>query len=523
MTTPRDERTPPVSQTAVVLGRTSPGAGRIEEILIADLAVTPADHDHTTAGDGGVLTNDVHDGYSDYGEIAEPAMPGVNTARLYAVDQNDRAVVEIKNPSGLVLRPNRDNVFVAKNDEAGVGTTIPKGSVVYVSGSTGANEQIRLWLADGSISVDHVGLAYEDSGHNDFTFVLTLGKISGINTDLASITEGGRVYASAATPGAFTGTEPAHPNLRAELGVCTRKHAVQGEIAVVPLVVRGNFQGTRQNDWRIGDGAAGAKTVKFVADGTKIGTVSMTPTAARAVTIQDADGTLYQTGGTDVAVADGGTGASTLADRGVLIGRGTAAVEASAAGASGQVLVALGASTSPAFALLSPPFIGLRPGSLGGSIPVWAITQNSGILTSGRLRVTPIYLYSGMTVTYLSFVSATTPAGTPTNWWFALYTGAGALMAQTADQTTTAWAANELKTLALSAPQAIVTTGVYYAAIMVKATTVPNFQTAGGATGATAVHTNPQGNTSDTGLTTTAPDPFGPITANSNIPWCEAS
>lgn len=53
------------------------------------VTVSTADHDHTaSAGDGGVLTNDEHDGYSEYAEIgADPATPPANTLRLYALDK----------------------------------------------------------------------------------------------------------------------------------------------------------------------------------------------------------------------------------------------------------------------------------------------------------------------------------------------------------------------------------------------------------------------------------------------------
>ena len=42
----------------------------------------------SAANDGGVLTNDAHDGYSDYSEISAPAGPAANTARLYAKDKS---------------------------------------------------------------------------------------------------------------------------------------------------------------------------------------------------------------------------------------------------------------------------------------------------------------------------------------------------------------------------------------------------------------------------------------------------
>ena len=50
-----------------------------------------------------------------------------------------------------------------------------------------------------------------------------------------------------------------------------------------------------------------------------------------------------------VTVANGGTGVSTLGDAGVLIGNGTAAVQVTGAGTSGQVLTSNGAGVDPTF------------------------------------------------------------------------------------------------------------------------------------------------------------------------------
>ena len=53
---------------------------------------------------------------------------------------------------------------------------------------------------------------------------------------------------------------------------------------------------------------------------------------------------------TDLAVADGGTGASSLTDHGVVLGSGTAAVSVTAAGTSGQVLTSGGSGADPDWA-----------------------------------------------------------------------------------------------------------------------------------------------------------------------------
>lgn len=113
------------------------------------------------------------------------------------------------------------------------------------------------------------------------------------------------------------------------------------------------------------------------------------------------------------------------------------------------------------------PRLGLvDSGGDSGSVPL--VTQ---VMTS-----VPLFLTAGDVVTNLTFHSGQTAAGTPTNYWAALYDtqATPALLAQSADQTSAAWAAFTAKTLALASPVTISKTGVYWAALMVKATTVPS-------------------------------------------------
>src|SRR5512144_1348707 len=153
-----------------------------------------------------------------------------------------------------------------------------------------------------------------------------------------------------------------------------------------------------------------------------------------------------------------------------------------------------------------------------------ATNGNVAALTTQVMTSVALYLERGDTVTNLTFVSATTAAGTPTNWLFALYSNAAtpALIAQTADQTNTAWAANTAKTLALSTPYKIVNTGIYYAAIMVKATTVPTLAgvTLHNAVEAGALVTGQKvlAQTSGSSLTDTAPATIATPTTVATIP-----
>ncbi|MGW0865734.1 right-handed parallel beta-helix repeat-containing protein [Streptomyces sp. NPDC002611] len=101
--------------------------------------------------------------------------------------------------------------------------------------------------------------------------------------------------------------------------------------------------------------------------------------------------------------------------------------------------------------------------------------------TSGMLYLVPIWLPKGYPVANLSFVSGSTAAATPTNWWFSLHDSTRKMLARTADQLTASWAANTVKTLPIAqttagAGSSYTTTyaGLHYLGVMVKASTVCN-------------------------------------------------
>lgn len=150
-------------------------------------------------------------------------------------------------------------------------------------------------------------------------------------------------------------------------------------------------------------------------------------------------------------------------------------------------------------------------------------------LTTQVMLSAALYLEAGDTVTNLTFRSGGTAAGTPTNWWFALYdtSTTPALIGQTADQTSTAWAADTTKTVALATAYKVATTGIYYAAIMVKATTVPTLAgvAVDDATDSAAVITGQKvlAQTSGSALTTTAPATIASGTAVATVPLVIAS
>lgn len=145
-------------------------------------------------------------------------------------------------------------------------------------------------------------------------------------------------------------------------------------------------------------------------------------------------------------------------------------------------------------------------------------------LATGVMTSVPLFLQAGDVVTNLSFRSGATAAGTPTNYWFALYSDAAtpALLSQSADQTSTAWAANTTKTLALGAAQTISRTGVYWAACMVTATTPPTLL---GCVAAPAIVTGERNLSQSSGssLTATAPATIATPTAKQFVPYVVAT
>lgn len=143
---------------------------------------------------------------------------------------------------------------------------------------------------------------------------------------------------------------------------------------------------------------------------------------------------------------------------------------------------------------------------------------------SGRLWLHAIYLPAATLITSITYVSATTGATLPTNQWFALYDSSRNLLAQTVDDTTTAWAAGTPKTLAFASPFTTTYSGIYYLGIMVAATTVPSLYAISSAAGTAVLALPPIATgTSTTGLTTTAPNPAAAITVSTAIPYAYVS
>jgi hypothetical protein len=189
-------------------------------------------------------------------------------------------------------------------------------------------------------------------------------------------------------------------------------------------------------------------------------------------------------------------------------------------------------------AALYASYPGTQTTTIATSVPPAVVgTATEAALTSGQMTLVPMYIPAGQNIGHLVFISGTTAASTPTNWWFCLCDSARNLLATTANQTTTAWAASTLKSLAIAnvaagAATSFTTTysGIHYAGIMMTASTVVTLQ--GWTPAATTLLTQATagvgpggGKSSTSGLTipSTFPTQYGAITNAAFFVYAEAA
>lgn len=112
------------------------------------------------------------------------------------------------------------------------GSVITKGSVVYITGASGANILIGLADADTELtSSKTLGIAVADIAVNGFGWIITEGMLHGINTSGAA-TEGQPIWLSSTAGQFIYGTPPAKPAHMVYLGVVTRKNNTNGAIFI---------------------------------------------------------------------------------------------------------------------------------------------------------------------------------------------------------------------------------------------------------------------------------------------------
>lgn len=114
------------------------------------------------------------------------------------------------------------------------GSTIPKGSVVYISGRHSSNLP-TIALAQGNNeenSYKTFALVENDIETSNQGVVIQAGKIENLNLPTSSYTDGDVVYLSPTTPGGITTTKPLAPYHICKIGSITRAHPTFGSIEI---------------------------------------------------------------------------------------------------------------------------------------------------------------------------------------------------------------------------------------------------------------------------------------------------
>lgn len=177
------------------------------------------------------------------------------------------------------------------------GGTISKGQAVYITGfdvGSGA-DTVSLAKADTTTTMPSIGIVTSATIANNGTGSIQIaGDATGFDT--SALTVGQVAYVSPTTAGALTTTYPTisagAPPVAQMVGIVTRSDATVGALYVVAQQPDQLQNGTKADNFFIGSGSAGQKTVVFNAGASSAGTLGWTPTATRSILFPNLSGTV---------------------------------------------------------------------------------------------------------------------------------------------------------------------------------------------------------------------------------------
>jgi len=168
---------------------------------------------------------------SAYAPLASPAFTGNPTAPTAAFGDNDTSIATTAFVQSALL----GGTAIARNLEVEVrnqsGSTIPAGSIVYISGATGNRPLITLAQANNDAnSAQTIGFVKTSIANNGTGYVIVRGELE--NIDTSALTEGVQLYLSPTTAGTWTTTKPSAPQHLVYVGIVIRSHPTLGTILV---------------------------------------------------------------------------------------------------------------------------------------------------------------------------------------------------------------------------------------------------------------------------------------------------
>lgn len=121
-----------------------------------------------------------------------------------------------------------DVVVLVRNT---TGSTLTKGTVVYINGATGQTPTVAKALASGdSTSAQTLGMVRENIANNATGYIVSTGLIT--NIDTSAYADGAQLYLSGVTAGAVTTTKPYAPLHLVYVGIVEYSNSSNGKIFV---------------------------------------------------------------------------------------------------------------------------------------------------------------------------------------------------------------------------------------------------------------------------------------------------
>jgi hypothetical protein len=180
--------------------------------------------------------------YTDTSSLLLPYLRKIDTTDKFvnSVIKINDTTIRVGKGSTLtdIVLPHPTSVLSAKRLITEVynntGTTIPKGSVVYISGRHSSNlATIALAQANNEAnSYKTFALVENDIPTSNSGIVIQAGNIGNLNLPTSSYTDGDILYLSPTVPGGYTTTKPLAPFHICKLGSVTRAHPQFGSIEI---------------------------------------------------------------------------------------------------------------------------------------------------------------------------------------------------------------------------------------------------------------------------------------------------
>jgi hypothetical protein len=136
-------------------------------------------------------------------QSANPSAPAAGTLLLHAATVQGITRLEQDNESTTNVVLGRDSVTIGRNT---TGSTINKGQVVYITGSTGNVPTVGLAQANSASLVPSVFICLDPVANNGYSQFMRSGILSGVDT--SAFTVGSSIWLSPAVAGGLTATRP---------------------------------------------------------------------------------------------------------------------------------------------------------------------------------------------------------------------------------------------------------------------------------------------------------------------------